>query len=157
MPKNTTEILFRLGLLGKGVDSVFEIIGGIILTMPNKLARWVTLLSQHEVYRHHNALAGRLDNLAATVGEKASMLEAVYLMVHGAAKVALILAIIARKRWGYTGLIGVLSLFTTLELGRAITAREVVTGLLGAIDLAVIVIIYKEYRQRYPSEERTPE
>ena len=106
--------------LGKGVDSVFEIVGGILLTMPTKLARWVTLVSQHEVYRHHNVLAGKLDNLATSVAEKSSMLEAAYLVVHGGAKVALILAIVAGKRWGYTGLIGVLSLFTTIEPRRAI-------------------------------------
>jgi uncharacterized membrane protein len=145
----TTEILFRLGMIVKGVDSLFEVAGGILLTMPTKLARYILVISQHEAFRHHMVLSGRLDKIADSVSEHASMFEAVYLMVHGLSKVVLIAAIVAHKRWGYLGFMIVLSLFTLIEMVRAVTAREVFTGVFGVFDLFVVGLIYKEYRARF--------
>ena len=147
-----TDLLFDIGMFVKGVDSAFEVIGGIILTMPTKLSRYILVISQHEAFRHHLALAGKLDRLAESVSMHPSLGEAIYLMVHGLAKVILILAIIRQKKWGYTGFIAVLSLFTLIELGRAVSAHEVVTGVLGVFDLFVVALIYKEYRARFGAD-----
>jgi len=143
------DFIFRLGLIIKGIDSLFEVIGGILLTMPTKLSRYLLVISQHEAFRHHEALAGRLDHLAGMATMHPSMVEAVYLIVHGATKVVLIVAIARGFRWGYIGLMAVLSLFACIELVRAGTAREVVTGVLGLFDLAVVFVIYREYRSRF--------
>ena len=149
MTNKSTDILFRIGLLVKGVDAVFEVVGGILLTMPTKLARYLLVLSQHELYRHHQVLSGRLDRLADTVQAHPHLGAAVYLIAHGAAKIILIAAIVRGKRWGYTGLMGVLSLFTLLEAGRAIADHEVLTGLLALFDAVVVVLTYKEYKARF--------
>jgi len=145
----TTDFLFRAGLVIKGVDAVFEVVGGVLLMMPTRLARWITVVAEHEVYRHHEALAGKLDNLASSVAMHPSVGEAAYLMVHGLAKIILITAIFKDKRWGYLGLIFVLSFFAVVELGRGITAHEVFSALFGVFDILVVILIYKEYRERF--------
>ena len=117
--------------------------------MPTKLSRYILVLSQHELYRHHQVMSGRLDRLAETVHVHAHLPAAVYLIAHGAAKVILIAAIVRGKRWGYTGLMAVLSLFTLLEMTRAMAAHEIVTGVLGLFDLVIVVVIYKEYKARF--------
>ena len=156
-----TNLLFDIGMVIKGIDSVFEVIGGIILTMPTKLARYILVFSQHEAFRHHKALAGKLDRLAENVTMHPSIGQAIYLMIHGLAKVILIIAITRNKRWGYTGFIGVLSLFASIEVIRAISAHEVVTGIFGVFDMFVVVLIYKEYKMRFGLQsslaESTPE
>jgi len=145
-----TDVLFRIGLFFKAVDSLFEVVGGLILTTPTKLSRYILAISKHEAFRHHQVLAGRLDRLAETVTNHPSMPEAIYLMIHGLAKVILIAAIIRGKRWGYVGFVVVLSLFTAIELVRAITAREIVTGVFGIFDMFVVYLIYREYQARFP-------
>ncbi len=145
----TTDVLFRIGIIVKGVDSLFEVLGGVLLTMPTRLARYLLVISQHEAYRHHSVLAGRLDQLAGGVSMHPSTGEAIYLIIHGLAKVVLIAAIFYQKRWGYIGFIAVLTLFALIELVRAVTAREVVTGILGIFDVCVVVLIYKEFRDRF--------
>ena len=145
----TTDILFRIGMIVKGVDSLFEVVGGILLMMPTKLARYIFVISQHEAFRHHMALSGKLDRISDSVLMHPSVTEAVYLMVHGLAKVILIAAIVAHKRWGYVGFIAVLLLFSVIELVRALTAHEVVTGVFGLFDVCVVVLIYKEYRAKF--------
>lgn len=144
-----TDILFRVGLVMKGVDSVFEVIGGALFLFPMKLARYLAVLSQHEVYRHHQVLAGRIDRLADTIQLHTHLGEAAYLIVHGLAKVVLIVAIFRGRRWGYVGLIAVLGCYTAIELVRAVTTREIVTGVLGLFDAFVVALIAKEYRAHY--------
>ncbi len=143
------DFIFRLSIIAKGVDAVFEIVGGLLLTRPTRIARYLSVLSQHEVYRHHEVLSGHLSHLAQTVSLHASLGEAVYLFIHGLAKVILITAIFQNKRWGYVGLLGVLTLFTLIELTRSVIAHEIVTGLLGLFDLIIVILIYKEYKTRF--------
>ena len=151
------DFIFRLGLIIKGVDAIFEMIGGILLTMPTKLARYILVISQHEAFRHHMALAGKLDKLAETATMHPSMGEAIYLIIHGLSKVILILAIARGKRWGYVGFMAILSLFAAIELVRAGTAREIVTGVFGIFDLTVVFVIYKEYVTRFLRKDTTTE
>ncbi len=147
--RKSTDVIFHVGLTLKGIDAVFEVVGGMLLTMPTKLARYITLLAEHEAFRHHHALAGKLDNAAGAVLMHPSIFAAAYLFVHGLAKVILISAIFANKRWGYQGLFVILSLFATVELLRAIWMREVLTAGFAAFDYVLVLLIFKEYRQRF--------
>lgn len=144
-----TDFLFRVGLIVKGVDSLFEVIGGALFLAPMKLARYMAVLSQHEAFHHHEVLAGRIDKLADTITLHTHVGEAIYLLIHGLAKVILIIAIFKGKRWGYVGFVGVLAFFMLIELTRAFTAREIVTGVLGLFDAFVVALIWKEYKARY--------
>ena len=144
-----TELFFRISMAVKGFDSLLEVLGGIALTMPLKVQRLLLILSQHEAFRHHAAMSGRLDRLAETVTTHPSMGTAAYLMVHGGTKVFLIGAILKGKRWAYVGLISVLTLFTFVEIARAAMESEIVTAAFGALDLVVVVLIYREYRMRF--------
>ncbi len=145
----TTDFLFRVSLILKGVDSLFEVLGGILLTMPTRVARYLLVLSGHELLRHHVVMSGNLSHLAEVVQQGVSLEKAGYLFVHGLAKVILISAIFMNKRWGYTGLIVVLSIFSAIELIRAVAAHEIVTGGLAIFDIAVVLLIAKEYRTRF--------
>ncbi|MHB8637495.1 MAG: DUF2127 domain-containing protein [Fimbriimonadaceae bacterium] len=147
--KLSAQLLLRIGLAVKGVDASLEVVGGVLLLMPARVARYLLVLSQHEAYTHHQVLAGRLDRLSESVQVHSHLGMALYLMVHGLAKIVLIAAILRGKRWGYTGLIGVLLLFTVIEAVRVITAHEILTGILGLFDLGVVILIYMEYRAKF--------
>jgi len=123
--------------------------------MPGRLARFVLVLAQHEAFRHHQALAGRLDNLAQNIEIRTSVGEASYLFLHGLAKVIFISAIFLDKKWGYTCLIVVMSIFSALEVGQAIRAHEIFTGAFGLFDLVLVALIYKELKTRFPKESTT--
>jgi uncharacterized membrane protein len=151
----TKDLVFRLGLLLKGADSLLEVLGGLLLTQPIKIARYLSILSQHEAYKQHQILAGHLEKINETITTHTSLWQAAYLMAHGVAKVVLIVAIVRNRKWGYIGLIGVLSLFTLIEMVRALTAREIFTGAFGVLDLLVAALIYSEYRDRFSSKNQS--
>lgn len=156
MPSKATDNLFHIGLIVKAVDAVFEVVGGVLFTMPTKLSRWLLVLSQHELYHHHQVLSGRLDRLADRVETHASIGEAVYLIVHGAAKVILVSAIFKEKKWGYLGMIWVLSIFGMIEFGQAIFKGEVLVAVLGIFDAALVYLIAKEYKSRFAERPIEP-
>lgn len=149
MPSKTTDDLFRIGLIVKGVDAVFEVIGGFIFTTPTKLARWLLVLSQHELYHHHEVLSGRLDKLADHVVTHANIGEAIYLIIHGLFKVILVAAIFKERKWGYQGLIAVLSFFGVVEVVQALVLGKILVAFLALFDVALVYLIAKEYRAKF--------
>ena len=53
---NAREVLFRVGVILKGLDGVLEIAGGIALWLvsPGLIVRWVGLLTQDEIAKNPN-------------------------------------------------------------------------------------------------------
>ena len=129
--------------------------------MPLKLYAWLMLAADHEIYRHHEVLAGRLDHMADVVISKPHLGSAIYLALHGLCKVILIYGIFKEKKWGYVGLIGVLSFFAIVELGRAVLHHEILVGVLAVFDLVLVGLIAWEYKKKLqggarPGPEATP-
>jgi uncharacterized membrane protein len=149
------EWFFRAGILLKGIDSAFEVLGGILLLMPVRLATWLWLLADHEIYKHHDVLAGRFDHLAETVVTKDSPFMAGYLLVHGLSKVILIYGIFQEKVWGYKGLIVVLAFFTLIEVAQGLHGHEIVTLILAGFDALLVFLMAKEYRKKFVLEPMT--
>jgi len=150
-----TAFLFRWSLILKGLDALLEIVGGVLLLMPVTVNRTIQFLLDHELVaqaRHHTT--AHLEHAAALALLHATTLGAFYLIVHGAAKVALIVAIFREKKWGYIGLFAVLSLFGVLELGRGIVTGHLFDYAFAAFDLFIVYLIAKEYRIHFlPRQE----
>ncbi len=143
--KTKTTILFDIGLILKGIDSLFEVAGGIILLSPLRVSGYLEILSQHS---KHDFISRTLEKLATGV-HAATIATALYLIVHGLAKAILIVAALKRKTWGYIGLIGVLSFFAIAEMARYFETQKVALLIFSLFDAALVVLIAHEYQARY--------
>jgi uncharacterized membrane protein len=141
---NTTAI-FDIGLILKGIDSVFEVVGGILLLSPVKLGGYLEVLSQHS---RRDFIARGLESMSHGV-QAVTLATAIYLMVHGLSKTILILAVWRDKMWGYVGLIGVLSLFAVVELYRYFVVDKPELLALSLFDAFLVLIIFREYKIRH--------
>ena len=146
----TTDKLFGLGLIIKGVDAVLEVIGGILLFTPARVGGWLELLALHS--RHD--FTAHLWRHAADKIAVATVATAIYLVAHGGAKVILIGAILKERVWGYIGLMGVLSFFATFELYKAISKHEIAVFIFCLFDALVVYLIAKEYRVRFGGKRK---
>lgn len=147
--QKSTDLIFRLSLAVKAIDSLFEIAGGILLMSPMRVDRTIEYLLQHElVLSARHPTTAYVAAAAAAALDKATIAGAIYLLVHGLAKVILIAAVYMDKKWGYQGLIGVLSVFALLECGRGIFERSALPIALAAFDAFIVFLIAKEYRLR---------
>ena len=145
-----TDFLFRLGLIIKGIDAILEVIGGILLLSPLRVDRMIEFFLQHELYNSvRHPTTAHLQHAAAEALAKATLAGAIYLIVHGGAKAVLILAVFKDKKWGYLGLMGVLSVFTVIEVVKGILDHSALAGALAVFDVFIVYLIAKEYRMHF--------
>ncbi len=152
---STVDILFRASLILKGLDALLEALGGILLLMPFELDRTISFLLQHELYAEvRHPTTAHIEHAAAVALQNATLVGAIYLIIHGLAKVILIAAVFKEKKWGFVGLVGVLSVFALVELFRFATTHSVLVLALALFDAFIVYLIAKEYRIRYPGRPR---
>jgi uncharacterized membrane protein len=144
-----TELLFRIAMAVKGIDGLIELIGGITLL----------LVSQAEVQKVIAAVVTRdllgppdgslARHFVAGTAEFASgdrTFAVLYLLLHGVLKVALVIALLRHWLPAYPVAIVVLGLFVVYELYRATQTGSVLLPVLAVVDIAVIVLVVREYR-----------
>lgn len=70
-----------------------------------------------------------------------------YLLVHGLIKLVLVVALLRKAvRW-YPAAITALGLFVLFELVRGAQTHSLLLPVLTALDIAIIVVVIKEYRE----------
>jgi len=153
--KEVIHIGFEIGLLLKGLDGLFEVIGGALLTFlnPQRMSYLMHILTQHELSEDPNdMIANYLVALGHSFSISTQQFGVIYLMSHGIIKLILILLLWRRKLWAYPLSILFLVLFIIYQIYRYTLTYSVFLILLTFLDAAMIVLTYLEYRRIQSSE-----
>ena len=158
MARTRTELLFRIAMVVKGLDGLIELVGGITLL----------LVSQAEVQKVIAAVVTRdllgppdgslTRHFVAGTAEFASgsrTFAVLYLLLHGVLKLGLVIALLRHWLPAYPVAVVVLGLFVVYELYRATQTGSVLLPVLALVDVAVIVLVVREYRA-LRSSQSTP-
>ena len=143
------ELLFRVGVLLKGLDGALEIAGGIALwaVSPGSIVRVVGLLTQDEIAEDpHDFVANHLRHAASHFSVGSEHFMAIYLLGHGVAKIFVVAALLKNKLWAYPIALLVFGGFVVYQIYRFTLTGGVGLILLTIIDLIVIWFIWLEYR-----------
>lgn len=157
----TVHLLFRLGAIGKVVDGVLEIIGGVALLFvnPGQITGIVGALTQHELSRDpHDLVAGMLVRASQQVSSGTELFAALFLLWHGVVKVGLMLGLLRNRMWAYPAAIAAFAAFLGYQLYRYTHTRSGWLVLLSILDVGVIVLTWLEYqrvRRAVPRDGRT--
>lgn len=144
---------FLIGVLGKGVNAVSEIIGGLILFFLNndKLLKLVITLTQGELSEDpHDKIAQFLLQTGQHLSVGGRIFGAIYLFSHGVIKLYLVWALLKRKLYIYPVAIVVFGLFIIYQLYRYSFNHSPWLIGLSIIDAIVIVLTWLEYRRIRP-------
>jgi uncharacterized membrane protein len=151
-------VLFTISLIGKAVDGVLEVIGGVVLffVTPGQINGILRVLMQHELSEDpHDGLAGALLRSVQHLSTGAEHFAALFLLWHGVVKVGLVLALLRRQLWAYPTAIIAFALFLAYQVYRYSHTRSVWLMALSLLDLFVIVLTWLEYgRLRHSHEWR---
>lgn len=148
-PRTVTDKAFRVSLYLKGVDGLFEVLGGILLLLIkpeqiNHLARWLT---QGELSQDPNDfIAHHILKTAHELTGASLIFGAIYLLSHGVVKIFLVYEVLRDRLWAYKALIVVIGLFVVYQVYRMAIKFSVGMLLLTLFDLLVIYLTQKEYR-----------
>lgn len=141
--------LFEIGVILKGIDGALEIIGGSLLLAISHptLSHFVFAITRQEISEDpHDLVANALRSLVAHLSVDTQTFSSIYLLVHGVIKIVLVVGLLRRKLWAYPTALGVLSLFVAYQGYRLSHTRSPALLVLTAVDLAILYLIWREYR-----------
>lgn len=143
------DLLFRAGVLLKGLDGVLEIGGAIALwaMSPGRILRLIYLLTQDEITKDpHDFIANHLRHAAAHFSVSTQHFMTLYLLGHGIVKILLVVALLKRLAWAFPTAIVIFGGFVLYQLYRFTLTHSLGLILLTLIDLLVIWFVWLEYR-----------
>jgi len=159
----TVHVLFDISLIGKAVDGVLEIVGGVVLFFvnPAQLSWMVRILTQHELSEDpHDMIAGLLLRSVQHLSTGTQVFAALFLLWHGVVKVGLVLALLRKQLWAYPTAIVAFGVFLAYQVYRYLHTRSVGLLVLSFLDLFVIAVTWLEYERlraaRRAMGRRTP-
>lgn len=156
MELSASQGLFKAGIWLKGINGGLELIGGILLaTLPSSVfTRTILFLTQHDVGDGTKDWVYRELSRAVSTLAGQSTFAVFYLLSHGLVKVFLAGALLRGIGWAYPTALGVFGLLAGYEVYRFVAHPAVMMGLIIAIDVAVIVLIWSHWRAE--SGKRNP-
>lgn len=143
-------LIFYIGIIGKGIDGVLEVAGGVLLLLvdPVHIYNVVRVLTQHELSRDpHDVVATYILNGAQHLSTATQAFAAFYLVGHGLVKVILVMALLLKKRWAYPAAIVAFLFFVVYQLYRYSHTHSPPLLVLSAADVIVIVFTWLEYKR----------
>ncbi len=141
---------FRISLMLKAIDSVLEILGGILLLVvsANFINSTVALLTRHELSQDpHDFIANHLLRATNDFATGSKYFAAFYLLSHGIVKIVIILALFKEKMWAYPAMIVVLGAFIAYQLYRLTFKLSISLVLLTIFDIFVVWLTWQEYKK----------
>lgn len=153
----TARALFRVAVLVKGLDGAAELVVAVVLLLvpQQAVARLVADVVTRDLLGPPDGTLAR--HVVAGTAEFASgnrTFVLVYLVLHGLIKLALVVALLRKWRPAYPVAMVVLGVFVAYEVYRATQTGSVLLPILAAFDVAVIVLVWREYRALRPGSTR---
>ena len=148
----TLDRFFYLTIWLKGLHAVLEIVGGVALlfTSPEFILRIVALMTQDELASDPNDfIANLLLHAAERISVSSARFAAYYLLSHGVVKLFLVAGLLRNRRWAYPAALAVFGAFILYQIYRFSYTHSLGLVALTVFDLAVMWLIWREYRVRY--------
>ena len=140
---------FDIGVVLKGLDGILEILGGLfLLIVPlSDLRRFLIWVTGHELSEDKkDFIATHLVHLANTLSVRSFQLTIAYLLIHGLAKVFLVVMLLRRRLWAYPTAVAVFTAFGVYQIYQFTYSHSLFLLALTILDVAVIVLTIWEYR-----------
>ena len=140
---------FDIGVVLKGLDGALEILGGLFLLLVplSDVRRFLIWVTGHELSQDpKDFIATHLVHLANTLSVSGYRLTIAYLLIHGSAKVFLVVMLLRRRLWAYPTAIAVFTAFGVYQVYQFSYSRSLSLLALTVLDVAVIVLTAWEYR-----------
>lgn len=154
-----TERLFRIALVVKGVDGAAELLGALLLAVVSgaTVHRLVAEVLARDLLGDPDGSLAR--HFVAGTSEFVSgdrTFAVLYLALHGVVKLALVVALLRKWLPAYPVAVLVLGAFVVYEILRAVHTGSIVLPFLAALDVAIIVLVIREYVTLRRERQRTP-
>jgi uncharacterized membrane protein len=143
------ELVYRVGVIVKGLDGVIELVGGLLLWLAPGLLRAVLVPLSGTVAGDHpirNFVAYWAGHFGQELAAGSSTFVVFFLLAHGIVKVVLVYCLLREYHWVYPYALAVLGLFAAYQVFVLVGAPTVGMALLTALDFLIIWLVWREWR-----------
>jgi uncharacterized membrane protein len=143
------ELVYRVGVIVKGLDGVIELVGGLLLWLAPGLLRAVLVPLSGTVAGDHpirNFVAYWAGHFGQELAAGSSTFVVFFLLAHGIVKVVLVYCLLREYHWVYPYALAVLGLFAAYQIFVLVGAPTVGMALLTALDFLIIWLVWREWR-----------
>lgn len=150
-PKNLFDKVFEYGILIKGIDGAVEFITAIALIFlsPRRLQGLVIFATHRELAQDpSDFISLYLIHASQQFTNSARLFFIVYLAVHAMIKIVAVAGLLRNKMWAYPFsliALGALTLYQVYDI--IFGAGSYIIVVLTAIDIAILVLIWREYQK----------
>ena len=152
-PKTLLDKAFEVGIIFKGIDGALEVLAGLaLLLVPSSAIQHLTwLITHHELTEDPgDFLATNAVRLGHQLAVGRITFALIFLLPHGAVKVALVLALLRQKLWAYPWALGALTVFLIYQIYLVIAHATIFTAALTILDVAIIWLVWREWQKLRP-------
>jgi len=149
-PSTLTDKLFRIAVWLKGLDGATQLIAGIVLIFlsPAAVSRFAhAIVTRDLLGSPTGVLAGHFEVAVQHFVGSARTFVIIYLVLHGVIKLGLVIALLRKIVPMYPVAMAALGIFVVFELLRAIQTHSALLSLFALLDVVIIVLVLKEYRE----------
>ncbi len=147
MQEKSIRKIFVVGVILKGMNSVLEILGGILFLWSGAVSSIISFLITKELIEDpSDFLASHLQRLVPYFTAHSQLYAAFYLLSHGIVKIFLVVGLLRNKLWAYPTSIVFLCLFIVYQVYRFAFTHSLFLFLLTLFDIALIALTWHEYK-----------
>jgi len=146
--EKTIRLALRISLWLKSIFALTEIVGGAIfyLVSQNYIINFVWAITQDELSEDPNDfIAHYLVTASHNLFPDTQHFIALYLLLHGLVKMAVIIGLLKNKLWSYPASLIVFSSFVAYQLYRFYFTHSLWLLVLTIFDIAIIWLVGREY------------
>lgn len=143
--------LFLVTVWIKGAVGLLQLLGGLLLLFMSqgRLIAIAVMLTRPELAEDPtDSIALFLRHSAEQFGHGTQAFASLYLATHGLIKILLVAGLLRRRMWSYPASLWVLGAFVVYQGYRYTQTHSIWLVLLTALDIVVIVLVWREYRLR---------
>ncbi len=152
LPRSLDRV-FRISVTLKGIDGALEVAGGLLLLIlsPTTIHATVRTLTEHELSQDpHDFIARHLLHASGGLNHGTTIYAGIYLLSHGLAKIAVVIAVLQDRLWAYPAMIALLAAFIGYQLYRLAVRFTIGLTLLTIFDAFVVWLTWREYQTKRP-------
>lgn len=145
--------MYVVGVVVKGLDAVLELVAGIPLLLIThvQLVSFVQAITAGELAEDpHDFLANLYLHEAAHISSSGMLLGAIYLIVHGAVKLVVVIGLIRGSKRAYLWAVIAISALLAGQIVDLVVAFSTGVLLLSIMDAVIIGLLVREWRHHRP-------
>lgn len=144
-------LLFEASIISKGIFAILDLLGAVLLYIfgPHAISRTIIMFSHGELIEDPNNVIAQLAlKLMNVPHPKITIFAVLYLFIHGTINTIFVIGLLREKLWAYRFALIAMSTFLCYQIYRLFALPSPWMALLSAFDLAIIVLVFHEYRLR---------